>query len=296
MPSTTRRYLILSSMLLVLLAYGKFFSKPPGNPNILRNNEELLSYIDKFGVGASLDRLQEIEDEQNLAGECHVVAHGVGIYAFNKFGEEAFSLCTEKCGGGCYHGAIGAYAQKHGGENFVDVLRTACQDKDALDEFDSENQCVHGLGHGLMAWANYELFEALETCERAFSENSWKTMECWRGVFMENIVGTHMPREDYSKYLSDDPAYPCTIVDKKYKNSCYQFVVFRMGALYGNDFKKLAEGCANKVPSPYDKACFSTLGYNAARFYKNNAAEAKRVCDYASGNAKELCLLGARAI
>lgn len=261
--------------------------------DILNSDNTLFSHIDKFGVRETLDFMQALEEKNlSLSGVCHARSHILGIYAYQKFGTDAFFMCDEKCGGGCYHGAIGAYAQKHGNENFAESLKTACRDKDALDEFDSENQCVHGLGHGILAWHNYELFEALKTCEQVFVGDDWKAMECWRGVFMENVVGTHMPRKDYSKFLSDDPAYPCTIVPEKYKNACWQFVSFRAGALYGNDFEKIIESC-EKVPQPFNRACFGSLGMNAVKFYKGNPMLAEAVCLRAPiGVPQDMCFYG----
>ena len=211
-------------------------------------------------VPEALETLERFEKKNNLQGQCHVRAHQIGISAFEKFGARTFALCNEKCGGGCYHGAIGAFTEKFGAEKIDEALKTACQDSDIKD------QCWHGVGHGILAWHNYELFNALKSCENT-ADDDWHKEECWRGVFMENVVGTfasHRPPDSF-KYLSEaDPSFPCTAVPAKYKNACWQFVVFRLGALYGDNFKEIADGCA-KVPFPYNQACFSSVKSNAAK-------------------------------
>mgnify|MGYP001576276785 CR=1 FL=1 len=115
---------------------------------------------------------------------------------------------------------------------------------------------------------------------------------------MENVVGTfasHRPQESIEKYLSDDPAFPCAAMDKKYQASCFQFVVFRIGELFGDDFEEVAKACEEKVPSPYDRACFSSLGSNAARANRENPAEVWRICNYvAPGEGRVMCFAGAR--
>jgi hypothetical protein len=143
-----------------------------------------------------------------------------------------------------------------------------------------------------VAWVDFELFEALILCEEV-SPEPYKQDECWRGVFMENVLGTfaHQPGL-VSKYLSDDPAYPCTIVQEKYKHACYQMAIFRVGQLYGKDLKKTSEVCL-AIPKPYNQLCFSGLGSNSFRVEKNLEA-AISICNLLPQlESRSLCLYGA---
>ena len=48
------------------------------------------------------------------------------------------------------------------------------------------HQCVHGIGHGLMAWTSYELNDALEICKELSEGVNQRS--CYSGIFMENVV------------------------------------------------------------------------------------------------------------
>ena len=51
-------------------------------------------------------------------------------------------------------------------------------------------QCLHGLGHGLTANAEHDIFRALRLCDAL--EGDWDRGSCYSGVFMENIIfATH---------------------------------------------------------------------------------------------------------
>ncbi len=119
------------------------------------------------------------------------------------------------CGG--FHGAVEAIS-KSAGPRSLPTMWVICRAE--LNAYNSE-QCGHGIGHGLMAATNYELPVALEQCNELTDEMH---DSCWSGVFMENILGYrdgHIPHT--TKYVNDDPQYPCTIVADIYKKECYLY-------------------------------------------------------------------------
>ena len=262
------------------------FSTTPPAPNLYTDDVALEDLIKSQGVGVALTALKKTEKINQGFGECHVRAHKVGIIAYELYGDNAFALCTEECNGACYHGTIGQYAADHGINDFSkSKLGSFCLNSPSFD------QCLHGLGHGLLAWTNYEVLEALKLCDMIPAE-TYKQNECWRGVFMENIVGENVAREgEAAKYLSEDPAFPCTIMPEKYKNACDQFIVFRIGELYSKDFKKIAEVCMEKIPPQFFRGCFANLGTNALRHYWPDVKKAKETCEYAPAvELRDLCL------
>lgn len=246
---------------MILLAFAGFNAKSDlglekSSEIIFDNDEALLNYIKKFGVAETIGRLSELENSQKKIGFCHNRAHQVGIFAYQIFGEDSFDKCTDTCGGGCYHGAIGSYGEKYGIENFESNLKNLCINSPIYD------QCLHGLGHGLTAWANYDLKEALRLCNK-ITENERYQNECWRGVFMENIIGTERPHRANYDYLGEDAMYPCNgnVFEEKYLPACYQFSVFRIGGLFKNDWQIFAREC-RRVPAPFNRACFVSMGFN----------------------------------
>ena len=76
------------------------------------------------------------------------------------------------------------------------------------------HQCLHGVGHGLMAWFDYGLHDALEACDLSKLQSHRES--CYSGVFMENIVGgialsssEENENYHYTDWLNEDPHYPC---------------------------------------------------------------------------------------
>src|SRR5206468_2613061 len=128
----------------------------------------------------------------------------------------------------------------------------------------SENQkysfyhynCVHGLGHGFMGVLDNEVFKSLETCDTLTDD--WERESCYGGVFMENTMSEENPG-NLSKYLKpDQPLYPCTDVETKYKNECYKMQTSHALRTQGNDFGKVF-GLCSKVEDEFRPTCYQSL-------------------------------------
>ncbi len=230
-------------------------------------------------------------------GSCHDSAHEAGRFSYEIYGDESFEECSAECHSGCYHGATEAYFKEHGTANLAENLNTLCGDE--LNAFFS-HQCVHGIGHGLMAWTSYEIFDALESCNLLDKRQD----SCWTGVFMENIVGglakanaekNPGQADHFTEYLSDDPHYPCNHprLEEKYRSSCYFLQTSRMVQLFGSDFKKVADSCG-AAPEVYQRTCFESMGRDIGGTFRGNAAGAIAACASApKGDLRIGCLSGA---
>ena len=253
---------------------------------IFKNDEALYSYVRKYGPKQSIIRLNELVP---LYGSCHNSAHRAGHFAYEIYSTESFRTCGSECHSGCYHGATEAFFKEHGTANLTENLRTLCDSE--LNAFFS-HQCIHGIGHGLMAWTSYELFDALESCDLLSARQS----SCWTGVFMENIVGTLGQENGHTtKYLSQDPLYPCNDpkLDEKYKSSCYFLQTSRMVQLYGVDFAKVAAACL-QAPTSYQHSCFESMGRDIGGVHHADPSGAIAACQNAPiGNIRISCLIGA---
>ncbi len=247
-------------------------------------NDALYSYVKKFGPKKTIQHLNELS---NKFGSCHDVAHRTGRFAYEIYNAKSFKLCSSECHSGCYHGATEAYFRDHGTANLSQNLNLLCNSD--LNGFFT-HQCIHGIGHGLMAWNSYDLPEALKNCDMLKERQD----SCWTGVFMENIVGglTDKKSEHFTKYLSDDPLYPCLIVDNKYKSSCYFLQTSRMIQLFGADFNKVAETCL-KTKQPYQASCFQSMGRDIGGNHRQDAEGAIVACSNAPSKYRLDCLGGA---
>ena len=166
---------------------------------------------------------------------------------------------------GAYHGATEALFQQRGTANLESDVEVICGDASV---FFYRLQCLHGVGHGLMAWTSYELYDALDLCDLLETDRDERA--CYFGVFMENVVGGLSGNMGHvTDYLSDDPHYPCNALEEKYVGPCYLFHSTRMlDLLSGNDDDERAYGlvareCALAPPSGVDD-CFDSLGRDIA--------------------------------
>ena len=213
--------------------------------------------------------------------DCHDRAHEMGRRAYEVVGSEAFKSCGIECHSGCRHGATEAFFADKGTSDLISGMGVLCGDE--MGNKFHMHQCIHGIGHGLMAWYDYDLHKALQACdliEHPFHQNS-----CYSGVFMENIVGSIVRDESvpdgevshHTDFLSDDPHYPCNIVGDRYQWQCYWGQTDRMLQLSG-DVDSLGDFCAESPEFVHD-SCFHSMGRTTSAFFSRDVEESFAVCD-----------------
>ncbi len=288
------RLAIPAVLILILLAIGLRGEKrspaiAADSRDIFADFEALRTYVREYGPGRTMAQLSQLSSEY---GDCHTAAHKAGRFAYEIYGEAAFRECSAECHSGCYHGATEAYFKDHGTANLVRDLNLICSSD--LNPFFS-HQCLHGIGHGLMAWVDYDLPEALKNCDLLENGRS----SCHSGVFMENIVGGLAGENGsdagihFTKYLSDDPQFPCNAVAEEYRSACYLLQTSRMMRIFSGDFGKIAAECA-RAPEAYQPICFQSMGRDAGGIHRGDPAGAIAACSRAEAGSPRLnCLSGA---
>jgi hypothetical protein len=172
----------------------------PSDPRGACYEEVLFALLDAHGVRVSMRTLELLP---NRAGEMshhgHMLAHHIGIAGYRgaeRVGE-AFAECTPAFQSGCYHGIVQAY--------FADPALTSSPDGldgARLNALCAEHrgpggdqwllfQCLHGMGHGLVALHENHLPRALQGCD--LLADLWEREGCYGGAFMENVVSATMP-------------------------------------------------------------------------------------------------------
>lgn len=258
--------------------------------DLFENDDALYSYVKKFGLKQTVIRLNELAP---MYGDCHQPAHKAGRFAYEIYSTDAFRSVGPECHSGSFHGAIEAYFKDHGTDNLSEKVKDICDPE--LNPFFA-HQCLHGIGHGLMAWSHYELIDALKACDLLGKGST----SCWTGVFMENVVGglaghgEHGAHQaHFTKFLNEDPQYPCSVVEDKYKTYCYDYQTSRMLQLFDGDFSKVASACF-KAPRRYHAACFASMGRDVGGAYRGNPGAAIRTCSVIPmGPARNRCFTGA---
>ena len=149
---------------------------------LIKDDVLLARFVKRYGPEQTVKLLKE--SESYLEVDCHQRAHDLGRAAYEEFGAAAFALSGHECQAGSFHGATEALFASRGTANLEQDVTTICA---VADNPFFRHQCIHGVGHGLMAWTTYELHDALPLCDRMPTETDKGS--CYSGVFMENVVG-----------------------------------------------------------------------------------------------------------
>ncbi len=267
------------------LKYDKKIEKE--DRGIWTDDNKLFSYLKKYGIKDTFIQLDYLSKQG--FGNCHQRAHKAARISFDIYGSAGLKECPLFCHSGCYHGITEAYFKKNGANNIKEEINNFCSS--LKNDLFSYYSCIHGIGHGLLSWTNYEVPEALEMCSLIKEDRA----DCFSGVFMENInteLAGEEKDEHITKYKSDDPQFPCTIVKEEYKRSCYLNQTSRMVQIFGADFKKISNECS-KVPEKYREICFESLGRDISSFYRSAPDKSIKECNYSPKKYRTFCLEGA---
>ena len=233
--------------------------------------------------------------DADLQRLCHAITHAIGQAAASRYVDvaDAFLHGDNFCGSGYYHGVLQGVAFTLGRAKLVGDLDAVCagvpgKDRKSLDYYN----CVHGLGHGIMAITGDELFDALQACDRL--TGSLEQTACANGVFMENLIVDGAHGGHYSKYLKpSEPLYPCTAVDGRHKAACLDIQTsYALGAMRG-DFARVFALCA-EVGAPFRKNCYQSLGRDAATMSRDQVPATVATCKLGRDHEqRSYCVLGA---
>lgn len=281
------------------------------NLNIIE--EKLLTIIDECNTVDSInDRFDclHVSADQLLAThsfpdivtaaertpDCHDLMHHLAQGAYYIYGDlsEVYEHANFACFGAVYHGGVEGYLieklsqQTFTQEDIINAILVACEGID--DRAIIYHQCVHGIGHALMFVTASELPESLELCD-AFGAIA-ERVNCYGGVFMENVPESQLSPH-VSKYArADDPWYPCRIVDERYRNVCY---TFQLSAVEGEGVERLhimRELCS-EVPEKNQYACFLSFG-SAVSASISNQEHRMSACLATPGiKSRDACIEGA---
>ena len=151
-----------------LLCYSQFFGKVAANEEDNSNALELSIALSKLGA---------IDD-------CHFVSHEVGHVAFEENPnviENLMGMDGSMCRGGFFHGVLASYFHdiKEIEGPFPSSYKIVCDDLIGSSNY---QDCIHGLGHGLVHYFRDDLNSSVELChEMSFYQNRL----CMKGVMMQ---------------------------------------------------------------------------------------------------------------
>lgn len=250
------------------------FSTPPeGTGEALFDDPALLrDYVEEYGPAATVHMLRNIELE--TVRYCHDAAHAAGRIAYELFSAAAFVVAGHECRAGAMHGAMEAMLAERGTARLADDVSVVCS---FAENYFIRHQCLHGIGHGIMAWTSYEIHDALELCESLSTRFDQES--CYSGVFMENVVGglSGMMGHVTEYLLPDDPHFPCTVIADRFVRHCYRFQTSHMFDVFNEDFRAVARECGN-VNEVAQHSCYSSYGRDIGSRTKGNPERAIELC------------------
>jgi hypothetical protein len=232
------------------------------------------------GGEAAMAELERLRDQSSyVLSNCHQLAHAVGhaAFVFYKTVDEASKHGSYGCWSGYYHGVYEQYMSQFDDEELLSIIPTIChRPADNPYAFDYYN-CIHGIGHGVTIRFDNDPFKALPYCD--VLGEGWEQTNCYTGVFMQNIIVDSKWHKSVA-LDPNDPMYPCTAVEHRYKGACYLGQTSYALRVVDYDYEKGFELC-DGVESEFVETCYVSMGRDISG---NSHREAKRIV--------ELCSLG----
>jgi plastocyanin len=254
----------------------------------------LRDWLALLGPGEVISRLIRDADGGRRF-ECHQPAHQIGRIAYELYGAAMFQRGDMSCNAGYYHGAMEAFLAERGTADLAADIDRLCS---GLPTRFARYSCLHGVGHGVMAYESYDLPRALATCGRLPTE--YIRRSCYSGVFMENAVvamGIGVMPGHQTKWINrEDLHFPCNAVGSDYAilYHCYHFQTSWMLLVHQGDFDRVAAECLRARPEMIP-VCFDSFGRDAATQALREPARILALCDKAprDGGLYAKCLAGA---
>ena len=246
--------------------------------NFFCYEEHYVKLVKEHGITAAFDDLKtRYPTTPYVVAQCHPLTHVIGREAALMFKTpgEAYKDGEGFCWSGYYHGILETFLGKIGRNNLPQEINGICDSVEgkARYSFDYYN-CVHGLGHGVMAITDTELFQSLAYCD--LLEGDWEQQSCASGAYMENVIVDGL--NHFTKYLKpEEPLYPCTESPDKYKNTCYLMQTSYILKVNGGDFLDTFAWC-RKAEELYRATCFQSLGRDASGRNSSEVAATRRSC------------------
>ena len=245
--------------------------------------------VERVDVEAALEILEH--SPLPHTGEGHLAVHQIGFYAYQKYGVESILKCKDYFLYACYHGAIIEAASDQGFE-VIKKMTDICK-AFPVRHF----QCVHAAGHAILAIWNYDLPEAMKTCDQIY-ENETQFPEalssCHNGAFMENLFGVHdwgTNKKQKRDWLSDDPYFPCNAFEEKYQKGCWLNQAARIYQMHGGSVEKTAQLCQEVGNDQYEAWCMDNLARQIHPLTNGDPAKSFELCQKEGPEWYDNCLV-----
>ena len=236
------------------MCYASLCERDPG---YMCAEDVLDAAVPAGGAGKAMMALHDIMASSIFAitSDGHLLSHIIGRSLSRNFGStgENFLRCPSDFNNGCFHGFFEDTLAKV--DDPVRVATDICESMPADTPSKEKSYCYHGAGHVFMMNESHHLDRALELCLSLPAVSAAES--CWQGVFMEN-AGEREWELKKKSFRKNEPLYPCTVVEDKFKPECY---INHHGYLirhYSTSWDALIEVCLDA--GEYIDFCLGGLG------------------------------------
>ncbi|TSC83302.1 MAG: hypothetical protein G01um101419_56 [Parcubacteria group bacterium Gr01-1014_19] len=259
----------------------------------LKTETEMRYWLETVGPKKIMEKLLADTGGGSVV-DCHQESHTVGRLAYQIYGAVAFKDGNASCHSGYYHGAIEQLLKEKGTTNLSKVINEVCES--FATQF-GIFECLHGVGHGVLAFDDYDMPKAIKTCQ--LLKDAYSISSCYGGMFMENIVtaqGSGGSKDHETKWASTDPHFPCNSIDQNFEvqYQCYQMQTSWMLSLFDYNFDRVQKECFKARADMID-VCFKSFGRDAAGHTLRNPFKIRDLCAKVPDvqNYYYICVVGA---
>ena len=288
---TKEKSVLILSVVAVVISVGVIFEygvkKDSNNvENLYKSDLEALTYVDP-DFGSIVTFFRDISEEKGgvygfellkraelpPGTDLHLVGHEVGNELYKQEGLKGMKFCTHDFRNACSHSVVIGALLEHGIGVFDDI-HEVCQE--APGGPGAYNMCFHGFGHGVLAFTEYTVEDAVELCERTGTDeySNREYHECVGGMVMEMLSGVHdreVWQRQAGKYLSrENPLQLCQgdLIPEEAKPICYTYIspeIFDAASeiqrVWGPEtYEKSFAYCEAVEGEANRRACFEGLG------------------------------------
>lgn len=262
---------------------------------------QILSQDQQTRLAAARKLVERVDVEEALeilehstlphTGEGHLVVHQIGFFAYKKYGVDSILKCKDYFLYACYHGSIIEAASDQG---FEQIAKMTDRCKESSKRY---FQCVHAAGHAILAIWNYDVSEALITCNELYEKEvnfPEALTSCHNGTFMENLFGVHdwgVDTEQKRDWLSEDMYFPCNAFSEKYQKGCWLNQAARIYQMNGEDIVKTRETCEKIGNWQYTIWCMDNLARQIHPLTNGNIYEVFNMCSKLGDYWRENCIV-----
>lgn len=310
--------ILINIIFITLLLKGDSFKGTKGNyPELSAINNSNMNFneLSKFfndlakekGGRYAFEVLKVAQLGPNI--DLHLLGHFVGDVLYKQEGADGITACDNDFRNACSHSiVIGLFNDK--GENALSQISNVC--RKAPGGSGAYTMCFHGLGHGILAYENYDMKKASEICQKTGTAeyNYSEGAQCISGTVMEIIGGGFHDKELWQiqreKYLNkNQPLALCqsSFIPENSKTLCYEYLTpYFFEAVGANlaqptaqDFKKAFQYCKQLPEGDSNRnTCFAGFGKEFGGLVQSRDIRQDSINNISSSKLKQIsdwCLL-----